>query len=589
MNYILKDLTKEKEKKNAFFRAARDFAPLMRPEKKNFFLAFFAILVNAVLTLLAPLLIAYTIDHFIAGGSFHKVIVYSGIVAGLYLVAFVANYLKARLMGEVGQRTLFHIRGRVFSKIGEMPVAFFHQNKAGDLISRINNDTEKLNNFFSHALVELTGNVVIMLGAGIFMLAINWKLGLLALIPAVFLVAFTRLLSPWVKRKNTAGMQSLGAMSAEVAESLDHFKVIAAFNRRDYFRAHFDEQNRKNFKIAFRAGVANNTFGPVYTLFSNLGQMIVLAFGIYLIINGSFTIGFLISYLVYVNNFYNPLRQIAGAYTTLQSALSGWDRITQILSLESNLPVLEGSEEKEPGAPARLEFQNVSFHYAGGEDVLHDISFTLERGKTYAIVGPTGGGKSTTASLASRLYDRTSGEIRFNGSDIRALSHKDRTDKIGFILQDPFIMSGTVRENILYGNAKYGELANGELANLLKEHGLEKLLTRFPGGLETKIAGNQNGLSIGQKQLIAFIRAVLREPELLILDEATANVDTVTEALLSDILEKIPRETTVIVIAHRLNTIKNADDIFFIGAGELTHAGSFGHALEMLSSGARTS
>ncbi|HVS79446.1 MAG TPA: ATP-binding cassette domain-containing protein, partial [Candidatus Paceibacterota bacterium] len=236
-----------------------------------------------------------------------------------------------------------------------------------------------------------------------------------------------------------------------------------------------------------------------------------------------------------------------------------------------------------------LEFKNVGFKYEEGKAVLHDASFALDRGKTYALVGPTGGGKTTTASLMARLYDPTSGAVLLDGMDIRSFEPAERTKRIGFILQEPYMFTGTVRDNILYGSDEYAKLSNEELEAELEKAGLKGLLARFEQGLDTPVASTGGALSLGQRQLVAFIRAVLRKPEILILDEATANIDTVTEKLLGEILEKLPASTTRVVIAHRLNTIENADEIFFVNGGEIVPAGSLEHAVGMLMHGKRES
>jgi ATP-binding cassette subfamily B protein len=237
---------------------------------------------------------------------------------------------------------------------------------------------------------------------------------------------------------------------------------------------------------------------------------------------------------------------------------------------------------------ALLEFKQVGFHYYGGKTVLRDLSFKLEVGKTYALVGPTGGGKTTTASLMARLYDPSEGIVYLHGKDIRSYEPHERTQKIGFILQEPFLFSGTIQENILYGNSKYHALDSNAVALLLERVGLSSLLTHFPSGLETRVASGDS-ISLGQKQLVAFMRAVLREPELLILDEATANIDTVTEQLLEEILSKLPVTTTRVIIAHRLNTIENADSIFFVNGGTIVEAGDMAHAMDLLLHNSRNS
>ncbi len=231
----------------------------------------------------------------------------------------------------------------------------------------------------------------------------------------------------------------------------------------------------------------------------------------------------------------------------------------------------------------------MSFRYSEEKQVLHDVNFALEPGKTYALVGPTGGGKTTTASLMARLYDPSEGVVYLGGRDIRSYDAAERTKKIGFILQEPVLFSGTVRENILYGNEAYKDFSNEALVQVIRDAGLESLLMRFDGGLEAKVATSGDALSLGQKQLIAFMRAVLRDPDLLILDEATANIDTVTEQLLDDILKKLPAHTTRVIIAHRLNTIENADEIFFVNGTSVTRAGSMEHAVDMLLHGKRES
>jgi ATP-binding cassette subfamily B protein len=331
-------------------------------------------------------------------------------------------------------------------------------------------------------------------------------------------------------------------------------------------------------------------FTPVYGLFSSMGQMVVLLYGVYLVNNGYLAIGFIVSYFMYTSNFYDPLRQIAALWASFQTAIAGWDRISHILSLESDLPVLPAAAQPTNGnAPAVMEFKDVSFHYTKGKDILRHDSFRMEKGKTYALVGPTGGGKTTTASLIARLYDASEGTIYLDGRDIRTYTPAERARKIGFILQEPFLFTGTVRENILYGNEEYKDYTNEQLTDVLHRSGLEALLARFDEGLDTKVISAGDGISLGQKQLIAFIRAVLRNPELLILDEATANIDTVTEKMLEDILRRLPETTTRVIIAHRLNTIENADEIFFVNGGEITRAGSLDQAVNMLLEGKRVS
>ncbi len=566
--------------KTSFFAAAKKLGALMKPDRKRLWIALAAITASSGLNLLAPYLFGRAVDSAVRTGDYPGIYVFSGILLATFVVGFVCQYAQMQLMGRVGQSVLFRLRNDVFTKLQELPVAFFYRQKAGDLISRINNDTDKLNQFFSETLVRFMGGIFGIIGTGIFVIAINPRLGLAAIAPAFFLLIFTKLISGWVKTRTAKSLQSVGALSGEIQESLDNFKVIVAFNRRDYFRKRFEEANTNNFSAAIRAGVASGLFGPVYDAAALIATLIVIGYGTHLISNGMLTLGILLSFLLYIERFYMPLRHIATFWSSLQLALAGWDRVSDILNQRETMPQIPaGSTESEK---AVLAFKNVHFRYAEGKDILHKADFSLMSGKTYALVGPTGGGKTTTASLMARLYDPTEGEIHLNGRDIRSYSSSERSQKIGFILQEPFLFTGNILENIFFGNEAYKGSTPEEKQKALKDAGLDGLLVRFDRGSETSISTEGSSLSLGQRQLIAFMRAVLRKPEILILDEATANIDTATEQLLQDVLAKLPAETTKVIIAHRLNTIENADEIFFVNGGEIVSAGSFEHAVDML-------
>ncbi len=578
MKYTL-ETGRGQQKPTSFRAGIKRFVPLVAEEKHNVILAVAAITISSGASLVAPVLIAHTIDTYIRVKDASGLLNFSLLVLAVYAVGVVASYIQIRTMGSVGRRALFRVRNALFMKLQELPVAFFNQNKAGDLISRLNNDTDKLNQFVSQALMQFVGSLFLMTGAAIFLLSLNIRLGVAALLPALGVLIFSRTTASWIKRKNMQTLQTLGGMSSEVQESLNNFKVIVAFHRSDYFRSRFDSANEKNFAASVKSGIANGVLMPLYGFSSHLAQLLVVTYGIWLIGSGDVTLGLLIGFLLYVNSFYGPLRQLATVWSSFQLALAAMDRISEVLALESDMPAIAAAPVQSESV---LAFRQVHFHYPGGSNVLRHVSFELEKGKAYALVGPTGGGKTTTALLMARLYDPSEGSVLLNGRDIRSYTAEERARKIGFILQDPFLFSGTVRENLLYGNEKYRDYSSEKLSKVLEDANLSGLLARFSEGLDTKVATSGNSISLGQKQLIAFMRATLREPELLILDEATANIDTMTEELLQEILNRLPATTTKVIIAHRLNTIDNVDQIFFVNSGEITLAGSMEHAVDML-------
>ncbi len=391
VNYSLQK-TDASAERTTLLQAVKKLIPLMKGEGRNASFAFVAILLSSLANLLGPVIIGRAVDTYIGAKNFPGLLHATELLLLIYLIGLGAQYFQTITMGGVGRRVLYNLRSSLFTKLQELPVAFFNQNKAGDLISRINNDTDKLNQFFAQALMQFLGNIFLIFGAGVFLLVLDWKLGLAALVPAIVVLIITQFISPWVKRTTLLSLRTLGAMSAEVSESLTNFRVIAAFNRLDYFTEKFNESNQVNYRAAVTAGIAQNIFTPIYTFASTLAQLIVVAYGLYLISHGALTLGLLIGFLLYANSFYQPLRQLAAIWSSLQTAIAALDRIGEVLNLHSNMDILAASGA-ESGGNEILSFKDVGFTYSEGKEVLRDANLNLEKGRTYALVGPTGGAR----------------------------------------------------------------------------------------------------------------------------------------------------------------------------------------------------
>ena len=573
-------LSQTQNKNPSFEESIATILPLFVGETRNLIIIIITVLINIGTGVITPYIITRAIDGPIANKDIQTLAIMSLGLVILFIISAIAAYGQARIMGYVSQRVLFRLRAKVFSSLQSLPIDFFNRNKAGDLISRINNDTNKINQFLSEGVLRFTSLFFSLIGIAAMMLYLNWQLASIVFILTAIILIITRIATPFIEGVNKVGLENQGSLSSEVQEGLLNFNAIVAFQIQDYYQNNFNKISQAVYSSKIQTNILNDSIAPLYTFVANLAQIILLAVGVGFILSGSITIGLLIGFLAYAQKFFEPLRILGSIVGSLQGALAAWVRVQEIISLESNLIL----EEDKSGIQRKktkhiLEFENINFGYDENK-VLKNMSFTLEKGKTYALVGPTGGGKSTTASLMARLYDPQEGIIKLYNKDIRTYTEEDRTQIIGFILQEPFLFSGTIGANIIYGNSDLAHKSNTELIEILKDNNLLDLISSFENGLDTII--DNNSISIGQKQIISFIRVLLRHPQLLILDEATANIDTVTEQNLQDIISQLPESTTKVIIAHRFNTIKKADQIFFINQGILTPAEDFQHALDLI-------
>ncbi len=538
---------------------------LLSTYRTSIALAMSAAVLAAGLQLWAPALVAAAIDGPIAEGDLAGLARYAGILLAVAAAAFVAQGSQVYRLGGVGQRVVFDLRKALFDKLLTLPVGFFTTEQTGDLISRLANDSEKLAQFFSMSLSRFVGSLVTTVGAGLCLLGVNLKLGAVALAPALLMLIGTGILAPKLRSLNRTSLEAGGQLSARVTEGLEQFRVVVAFDRRDLLVEDLERASATQFEAAKSAGYRNALLAPFYTFCSQCGQLLVLGYGLVLMAQDELTVGLLIAAMAYLSRFYDPLRQLAALWATLQAALSAYDRLQELLAREERLEVVSRPSEPAPGDAPLLEFDQVSFAYRPDEPVLHRISLRFRPGRTYALVGPTGGGKTTMASLMARLFDPTEGQVRFRGLPLQSLTAEERSQKIGYILQEPKLLGETVGENV--------SALPEEVAHL------------FPDGLATE----SDGLSAGQRQVVAFVRAVERQPELLILDEATANVDPATERLLELLLDRLPPTATTVVIAHRLQTVERAHRILFVNNGRTLEPEGLDAALELFRQDTRRS
>lgn len=582
MNYSLSHYTKQE----SLWTSSKMLLGYLGKDRYKMIWAILIVLFNSAVAIVTPYLIGKATDDYIVNNNLAGLtsIIFSLIV--LYLASLSTSYFQMTLMGGVAQRMLYRLRQSIFNKLQSLPVAFFQANKAGDLTSRINNDTDKLNQFLSESIMRFLGNIFVIVGIGVFVLTIQLQLGLVMLASTLIIFILSKIIEPMVSKANKVGAAATGNLSGQIQESLSNFKVIVAFNKRQYFTDKLAEFNQDNYKGTVKASIANSIYKPIYDSAGNIANALILLYGLYLISQGTITIGILIAFLSFAQKFYGPLQIMGTIIGNIQMAMASWQRITTILNLENDL-VIVPTQANSTRTNQLMQFDDVSFGYTPEKLVLKNISLSLLSGMTYAIVGPTGGGKSTLASLMSRLYDPTSGTIYFKGQDIRSYPPEILTANIGFILQDPLLFTGTIGENIRYGNLTLQNCDDEIVSKYITDAGMAAFLEKFPEGLATVVTSEN--ITLGQKQLIAFMRVILRKPELLILDEATANIDTVTEQLLNKLIELLPKSTTKVIIAHRLNTIKAADTIMFINNGQIEEAMDFDHALHLLDHAKRVS
>lgn len=519
-----------------------------------------------------PFMIGWTIDN--------RILIEAPTVQGLYLplaillVNYGLQYLGFRwqfyTMGLLTGKLMTKLRADIFARIQSLSLSYFDKNDAGDLMSKLVNDVDVLNQFLSQGLTQLIGGLVrmlLLLGA---MAVLDWRLALISLcaVPLILLVS-TRL-AAMARVAYRRSRQSLGAVSTELEEGIAGVKVAQAFNRVEANQRHFDRLNRDNLEANVGAVSISAAFAPAIESLNALTTAAVIGLGGWLVLDGRVTLGVLISFLEYIRRFFFPLQEISQQWNVLQGALAGAERTFELLDQQPDLEDAPDAVEL-PAVEGEVEFDGVTFGYDPDEPVLRDVSFRVGAGQTCAVVGPTGAGKTSLINLLARFYDVQSGSVRVDGIDVRDVTQDSLRRQIGVVLQENFMFSDTVQENIRYGRLEATDAEVAEAAQLVEA---EPFIFELEDGYRTELGERGGTLSQGQRQLLSFARALVADPRILVLDEATASVDTRTEVVIQNVMQRMLRNRTSIVIAHRLSTIRNADMVLVMDHGRIVERGT---------------
>ena len=542
----------------------------LRPYGRQLLLAFVLIVLGALSQAGGPWLIGRAIDRDILGGDPAGLFQTMLLLLLVYGIGTLASRGQILQVGAVGQSVLASLRERIFERLLRLPLGFFDRRPMGDLMSRVTNDIDTLNQLLSQGITQLLGSFFSLIGIVVAMLILDWRLALVCftIIPVMLLVNvyFARR----ARRAFRTTRETVGDVTAGLQEEIVGVREAQAFNRTETNIKRFRERNAANRTANIQAVAITSAFAPAIDVLSTLSTAIVIGYGGYLVLTGTLTVGVLTAFLIYVQQFFRPIQLASQVYTQAQAALAGGERIYNILDEEPEPP--EPPETpKLDSVEGRIEFEHVSFAYEPARPVLQDVDFKIEPGQTVALVGPTGAGKTTIANLIPRFYDVSAGAVWVDGRDVREVERRSLREKIATVLQEPFLFSGTVAENIGYGRL---DATRPEIEAAARAVSAHSFIVALPDGYDTLLGEGGGNLSQGQRQLLSFARAVLADPRILILDEATSNVDTRTEALIQEALNTLLKGRTSVVIAHRLSTIRNADLILVIEAGRIAECGT---------------
>ncbi|MCM3567107.1 ABC transporter ATP-binding protein [Neobacillus mesonae] len=542
-------------------------------ERRMLTFIFLFILIDSVLMLLNPFLIGKAIDAMSLNQGKVNFSFLEGMIVILttaYIADAVLTWLQGWLMAGVGGRIVKSLRDALFKKLQKLPVSFFDARSHGELMSRLSNDVDNISNTISQSTTQLMSGIVILTGSLVMMIFLSPILTLASMvtIPLVFLLtkSIAKRTSVLFKKQQI----ELGKLNGQIEETITGIEVVKAFNHEEKVIEEFGQVNRSLREVGLKAQIWSGFLMPIMNVINNLGFAIVAVVGGILAVKGHITVGVIASFITYSRQFVRPLNDLANIFNILQSGVAGAERVFETID--------EEEETTDPRDAVKLEqpqghvvFENVSFGYRPDVPILKNISFEAEAGTSIALVGPTGAGKTTVVNLLTRFYDVTSGRILLDGLDIRDYTRDSLGRCFGFVLQDTYLFSGTIKENIKYGKP---DAAVEEVERAAQMAGAAGFISRLPKGYDTVLTENGGNLSQGERQLLAIARVILAKPALLILDEATSSIDTRTELYIQKALLALLENRTSFIIAHRLNTIRDADIIMVIDNGQIIEKGS---------------
>ena len=498
-----------------------------------------------------------------------------GVLAGtlalmltVYLLYSASQLLQGLISARLSQRIVKRMREQLFEKITDLPIRYLDTHSHGDVMSRMTNDIENISTTISQSLPSLFSGVLTIIGTAAIMLYYCWQLALLSCATVLLTLIATKLLSKQVRRFSRRRQQLLGQLNGTVEEMISGYRTVVAYNHQEAAIRDFCATSDSMTKAGIRTDAFSGIMGPIMNCIGNIGFVIIAAFGGYFAARGLISVGIISAFIVYAKQFSRPINELAQIYGQLQTAIAGAERVFIVLD-ESDEP-MDGNA-MEDGGEAEVSFQNVNFSYVPGHPVIRNFSLTVPSGKKVALVGSTGSGKTTIVNLLMRFYDTDSGQIRIGNQDLSDISRKSLRKNIAIVLQDTVLFSDTIRNNLLYAN----ETATQEqLDKAVRMSRCEEMIKLLPRGYDTELTAAGANISQGQRQLLAIARAFVADPKILILDEATSNVDTRTEKAIQNAMQLVMQGRTSIVIAHRLSTIRDSDLIVVMDHGEIVESGN---------------